>query len=780
MKRKMALALSIIMLATVCISSFVYASDGMSLEEAIKFARSVLEISEEYEEFNYGTNNYSGTKTWDFSWQKNDLYGSGVDVRVDDSGDILWYYNYNFKDYKSGKRIPNISKGEAQIIAEEFIKKLNSPELFNSLKLIERDQSIERNSAYLFYYISTYDGVPVPFNNINISVDYGTGKILIYEKSWTKDVNFPKSDDAISMKEAQKVYKEELGLRLTYNLGGDKVYLAYTPICGSEYVIDAISGESTNLMLGVSHNDLVGGFGKEEGTVDSAEKSREVVLSPEEIKTIKESYVLISQEEAENIVREFDMFEMDDSFKLKFSNLRREWGTEKNYIWSMSFSKEQIEESEKYQYISVSLNAKTGEIINFDIDYPREEGSSKYSEEQAKVIVEEFLEKMQPEKFKNTEYDNLYKNNIMPAREKENSYYSFKYTRMVNDIPFVSNSFIIRFDGIKGKICGFNMDWQELEFPAAENILSLDKIYDLFFEKIGLNLEYRNTNLYSMYFVENSVSSEVGRAVPDIAVEAPDAVSDIAGVVSDTSDTVFEASKVALDMAIEASDAISDTAVGADGIVSEGLDKYVSLVYVVDSKKPLILDAFTGKLLDVDGEEYIEKTPIEYTDISEHYAKKQIETLAEMGIGLEGPTFKPNEKIKQKDFLLLISQIIDRGYAFYNKTALEDDLEIEKLYSLLIMEGIVQEGEENPEALLTREESVKFVMRALKYDKIADLKDIFKCDFLDKEEIDSNLVGYVVLAKGFNIVNGYGDYFRPKEELKRADAIIIIYNYLKI
>ena len=72
------------------------------------------------------------------------------------------------------------------------------------------------------------------------------------------------------------------------------------------------------------------------------------------------------------------------------------------------------------------------------------------------------------------------------------------------------------------------------------------------------------------------------------------------------------------------------------------------------------------------------------------------------------------------------------------------------------------------------------MIRALKYDKVADLKDIFNCDFLDKDEIDADLIGYVVLAKGFNIVNGYGNYFRPKEELKRGDAIIIIYNSLKI
>jgi len=225
-------------------------------------------------------------------------------------------------------------------------------------------------------------------------------------------------------------------------------------------------------------------------------------------------------------------------------------------------------------------------------------------------------------------------------------------------------------------------------------------------------------------------------------------------------------------------DAVAGVAV--DSVDIEKAKEVVNLIYAVNPEKPSILDAFTGELLNANGQPYVEEAPIEYTDISDHYAKEQIEALAEIGIGLEGPTFRPNEKIKQKDFLLLISQIIDRGYEFYNKTALENDSETENLYNLLIREGIVKEGEEDPEAPLTREESVKFVIRALKYDKVADLKDIFKCEFTDKDEINSDLIGYVVLAKGFNIVNGYGNYFRPKEELKRGDAIIIIYNSLKI
>ena len=745
MKRKVSLILAIIMVFAVSMPGFVHAEQGMGLEEAIKFAKGLLEIPEDYAEFNYGMSTYGGKIIWDFRWTKKGVYEkSSIDVTMDDSGDILRYYNYNYSDTGIDKKLPNVSRSEAQKIAEDFIKKLNSQDLFDGLKLVERSQRSFGETSHYFYYIATHDGVPVPFNNIRVTVNYDTGEIQDYNKAWTDDIEFPKDDDALSMEDAEKIYKEKLGLQLTYNLAGDKVYLAYTPVYSSQYVIDAITGEvidPSQSMRGVYYDEmLIGRMG------DSAKEQAVPVLTPEEIKSIEESGELISQEEAEKIAREFKIFEIDDSFILDGASLRRGWDFERNYIWDLYLLKED-REAKDYKYINVLLNAKTGEMLSFDISYPMAEGENKYTEEEAKKAVEEFLEKIQPEKFKNTKYEKSDNDVIIPIMEKETDRYNFRYVRMVNGIPFVDNYLNVRFDGINGKIYGFYMNWQEVDFPSAENVLKLEEIYDFFFENVGLNLEYRKNNLFS-------ISPETSRAV---AKAAGVAVAEAAGV---------------------AVDAVAGVAV--DSVDIEKAKEVVNLIYAVNPEKPSILDAFTGELLNANGQPYVEEAPIEYTDISDHYAKEQIEALAEIGIGLEGPTFRPNEKIKQKDFLLLISQIIDRGYEFYNKTALENDSETENLYNLLIREGIVKEGEEDPEAPLTREESVKFVIRALKYDKVADLKDIFKCEFTDKDEINSDLIGYVVLAKGFNIVNGYGNYFRPKEELKRGDAIIIIYNSLKI
>ena len=61
-------------------------------------------------------------------------------------------------------------------------------------------------------------------------------------------------------------------------------------------------------------------------------------------------------------------------------------------------------------------------------------------------------------------------------------------------------------------------------------------------------------------------------------------------------------------------------------------------------------------------------------------------------INFEGPEFKPSEKVTQKDFLVILSKIIDRYYIPY---IAEDSTqeEIDEMYKQLIRRGIVNESE---------------------------------------------------------------------------------------
>ena len=61
------------------------------------------------------------------------------------------------------------------------------------------------------------------------------------------------------------------------------------------------------------------------------------------------------------------------------------------------------------------------------------------------------------------------------------------------------------------------------------------------------------------------------------------------------------------------------------------------------------------------------------------------------------------------------------------------------------------------------------------FEEFAKIKGIFNCPFTDIEEEDK---GYGAIAAGLNIVSTADTLFYKDAYLKRADAFIMIYNYM--
>ncbi|SHH88255.1 YcdB/YcdC domain-containing protein [Sporanaerobacter acetigenes] len=196
------------------------------------------------------------------------------------------------------------------------------------------------------------------------------------------------------------------------------------------------------------------------------------------------------------------------------------------------------------------------------------------------------------------------------------------------------------------------------------------------------------------------------------------------------------------------------------------------LVYGLKKDKPNDIDANTGKILNYEGIPYEKREKISYKDIEKSYAKDKINILTQYGIGFSGNEFKPSEKLNQRDFLFLLAKA--------NNSYLSSDISNndEKLYSYLINTGIVKDDEKAPKKIMTKEEAIKYIIRALKYDKVADLNNIYKDLFKDTKDINPELKGYVSIAYGLKIVEGSNGYLRPKAELKREDGANLIYNFL--
>lgn len=203
-------------------------------------------------------------------------------------------------------------------------------------------------------------------------------------------------------------------------------------------------------------------------------------------------------------------------------------------------------------------------------------------------------------------------------------------------------------------------------------------------------------------------------------------------------------------------------------------DRKIKLVYGIKTEKPVIFHGESLKILNYDGLPYKEAKDIAYTDIDGHFAQEAIQSLAKSGIGFEEDRFKPDEKIIQKDFFSLIVKISN----YYGSNG-NDDEAINEMYEYLIREKIVRENEKLPNANVTKEDSVKFIIRALKYDEVAKIEGIYKYPFKDIDRASKDLIGHITIANGLGIIKGNNDLFEPKKEITRGEVAVMIYQYLK-
>lgn len=180
------------------------------------------------------------------------------------------------------------------------------------------------------------------------------------------------------------------------------------------------------------------------------------------------------------------------------------------------------------------------------------------------------------------------------------------------------------------------------------------------------------------------------------------------------------------------------------------------------------VDAKTGERLNYYGSE---NKKIAYTDIDGHYAQKQIEALAEYSIGFETEQFKPDEFITQNDFItLLISTFVNRSAVM-----LKDGEGVSQQYRFAQNTGIIYGEEANPSETITRMQAAVYMIRMMGLEKIAELDNIYKPIF---EDVDEG-TGYANLLGAMKVFNGdEKNNFKPDKKLTRADAAILIYNYL--
>ena len=198
---------------------------------------------------------------------------------------------------------------------------------------------------------------------------------------------------------------------------------------------------------------------------------------------------LLKQDEAIEAVKRW--IEIPNNLVLRSANLNKDWRSNDKRIWSFDWSNIATDKVEGIpQYLSARVNATTGELLGFSISNQQNgETEVKLDRTAAQKLAEEFLKKVQPERFSQVvlepETDLISKMNPEPWNTQ-----AFSYRRVVNGINFPENGMIVNVDPVDGKVTNYELNWSEYDLPSISGILSKAKAVEIFLKARPLTLTY--------------------------------------------------------------------------------------------------------------------------------------------------------------------------------------------------------------------------------------------------------------------------------------------------
>jgi hypothetical protein len=206
--------------------------------------------------------------------------------------------------------------------------------------------------------------------------------------------------------------------------------------------------------------------------------------------------------------------------------------------------------------------------------------------------------------------------------------------------------------------------------------------------------------------------------------------------------------------------------ISTDGGMSGVMPVETALIY--DFSDDITIDAKTGKF-DFEYKGGNSAMP-QYADLEGHWAKDKIEKLASYGVYFEGNEFRPDDIMLQEDYIALLTILFGGN----SVTVLRDSLTMKSVYGGYPVNFILNKDEIDRAAPVTRFDAVKYIIKAIGAENYAELPGIYSVPFTDVSEYEK---GYAAIALGMKFI-APADSFNPNENLTRAEALCMVYNYL--
>lgn len=730
-------------------------SRDKALEIAKKTLKDFFDMSVDDKNFNFNIENrrdWSNPElyVWQMSWNYNDAaeYAHVNVVLNAMTGDIL-EISQDEGMYAQPVKLTTITEAEAKIKAEKFIEKI-IPGLLDQTVWNDNSDDYYRimhgGPAPVFYhfnYVRLYNGVKFDNNFINVGIDGATGEIRNFSYRWDKLIDLPSKTGVISQEEAIRIMRENTTMELIYLPIRDP--FRHEPIPKNVKLAYRASFNANTNMLDAKTGKMIGWNGKElEDIIKTGSLSdRQISDILAKAKPIVKKNEVISKERAQELAQLILKAEVEGVVKINNVNYVEGdafWEAAGRKAWNIDFTVENKSENQAgmegmmpMMNGRIMIDALTEELLGFNNwDYgPMPWGQSfepamTWEEAYAKAI--EYIAKYHPGKINQIKADQTFMmhSEIVDGKEIPPMELFFNFPRIINGVVYDENSISISFNNRTGKLQHFTCRWQEaVNFPAPQNVITQNQAEDILMSYNDVELAYMNFNKSN-----------------------------------DFRNPEFE----------------------------------TKIIYRLFPKKPhfgmhMLMDATTGKPIDYSGQELPD---LDFGDfdalIKDHWVERSAKLLAQQGI-VEPAGFKPDEAITKIDAvkMLVKTRGMHNNFPFATKDEAEDKISFSdvredsddyRYIQQAIRFGIIDNkaGAFNGDAKVTREQLAVMLVKAMNYDDLAKASEIFKLDYRDQASVSKDLIGFVAISKGLDLVRAEVDNnFRPKDNATMAETADMIF-----
>lgn len=699
---------------------------NISLEQAINIAKEAFPVPESMDRFTTEFSQSAEEKAfWELRWYSTGTTGGSMNVRVNAETGGIWSM-HRWTPILPGQEyrgLPRYKREQLVDTAKALAKKLQ-PERFKTTRLQqdrEEDYFVplyqQRGRIdYRYQFVRIINGITYPESGISVTIDGNTGEVTNYSLNWEDSKDFPPAAGRITLAQAEQVFRNEACPELQYFRppiqGGKEVPLKLVyrlPGPRDQVLIDALTGALLSLEDVYKYYDLAGGGG--EAQAADLRGAEEIKLTPVEEVAVEEARHLLSKNKALEKAKSFVTVPAD--YELTSSRLEQDYMFKDQKTWRFNWEND----TGKYrQWMSVAVDASTGELVYFNIDEAKRYDHSNppevnFSEEAAREIAEKYINAHQREKGRQLEFESVRTEYWPDAGEKSRPRsYNFNWVRKAKEVKFPGNGFYVQVDSNTGEVTGYRMNWWDVEFPDPQEIISSESAADIFLREAPLEPAY--LRLWS-----------------------------------------------------------------ADPLASSGdrPNDEVKLVYHMSDKYFSLLDAHTGETLDAGGNPVSDKSDkIKFTDLENHPVKDTVEILARSGIIKgENGKFLPGNAVTQAELIAML--VRSTGQQIEVRNGMADGNEkvpwYRPYYEVAARIGIIKAGETPaPDRPVDRETLARLTVNTLGLNHVARLSGIYALNFQDAGKITGSLKGHVALSVGLELIETATGRFNPEAVVTRAEA----------